>query len=214
MSNTTQSNAANTQPHTEQKIVLASGNKGKLKEFQQLLGQVGFEVLPQSDFDFPEAIEDGLSFVENAIIKARHACQQTGLPAMADDSGLEVDALRGQPGIYSARFAGEDATDADNNQKLLDSLKGLPSQERSARFHCVLVYMRHSEDPTPIICHGQWEGQILQQLSGSNGFGYDPLFYVPELDCASAELSKAEKNKISHRGKAMQALLAQLRQPV
>jgi len=214
MSNTTQSNAANTQPHTEQKIVLASGNKGKLKEFQQLLGQVGFEVLPQSDFDFPEAIEDGLSFVENAIIKARHACQQTGLPAMADDSGLEVDALRGQPGIYSARFAGEDATDADNNQKLLDSLKGLPSQERSARFHCVLVYMRHSEDPTPIICHGQWEGQILQQLSGNNGFGYDPLFYVPELDCASAELSKAEKNKISHRGKAMQALLAQLRQPV
>jgi len=214
MSNTTQSNAANTQPHTEQKIVLASGNKGKLKEFQQLLGQVGFEVLPQSDFDFPEAIEDGLSFVENAIIKARHACQQTGLPALADDSGLEVDALRGQPGIYSARFAGEDATDADNNQKLLDSLKGLPSQERSARFHCVLVYMRHSEDPTPIICHGQWEGQILQQLSGNNGFGYDPLFYVPELDCASAELSKAEKNKISHRGKAMQALLAQLRQPV
>jgi len=214
MPNTTQSNAANTQPHTEQKIVLASGNKGKLKEFQQLLGQVGFEVLPQSDFDFPEATEDGLSFVENAIIKARHACLQTGLPAMADDSGLEVDALRGQPGIYSARFAGEGASDADNNQKLLNSLVGLPSQERSARFHCVLVYMRHSEDPTPIICHGQWEGQILQQLSGSNGFGYDPLFYVPELDCASAELSKAEKNKISHRGKAMQALLAQLRQPV
>jgi len=210
MPNTTQSNAAN----TEQKIVLASGNKGKLKEFQQLLGQVGFEVLPQSDFDFPEATEDGLSFVENAIIKARHACLQTGLPAMADDSGLEVDALRGQPGIYSARFAGEGASDADNNQKLLNSLVGLPSQERSARFHCVLVYMRHSEDPTPIICHGQWEGQILQQLSGSNGFGYDPLFYVPELDCASAELSKAEKNKISHRGKAMQALLAQLRQPV
>jgi len=205
-------NKPKTQPSTAQKIVLASGNKGKLKEFQLLLGQEGFEVLPQSDFDFPEAIEDGLSFVENAIIKARHACRHTGLPAMADDSGLAVDALRGQPGIYSARFAGEGASDADNNQKLLNSLVGLPTQERRARFHCVLVYMRHSEDPTPIICHGQWEGQILQQLSGDNGFGYDPLFYVPELDCASAELSKEQKNKISHRGKAMKVLLAQLSQ--
>jgi len=205
-------NEPKTQPSTAQKIVLASGNKGKLKEFQLLLGQEGFEVLPQSDFDFPEAIEDGLSFVENAIIKARHACRHTGLPAMADDSGLAVDALRGQPGIYSARFAGEGASDADNNQKLLNSLVGLPTQERRARFHCVLVYMRHSEDPTPIICHGQWEGQILQQLSGDNGFGYDPLFYVPELDCASAELSKEQKNKISHRGKAMKVLLAQLSQ--
>jgi len=205
-------NEPKTQPSTAQKIVLASGNKGKLKEFQLLLGQEGFEVLPQSDFDFPEAIEDGLSFVENAIIKARHACRHTGLPAMADDSGLAVDALRGQPGIYSARFAGEGASDADNNQKLLNSLVGLSTQERRARFHCVLVYMRHSEDPTPIICHGQWEGQILQQLSGDNGFGYDPLFYVPELDCASAELSKEQKNKISHRGKAMKVLLAQLSQ--
>lgn len=212
MPNKTQLNDSKPAANTEQKIVLASGNKGKLKEFQQLLGQAGFEVVAQTEFDYPEAVEDGLSFVENAIIKARHACQHTGLPAIADDSGLEVDALQGKPGIYSARFAGEAATDADNNQKLLNSLVGLISSERSARFHCVLVYMRHSEDPTPIICHGQWEGRILQQLSGSNGFGYDPLFYVPELDCASAELSKEEKNKISHRGKAMKALLGQLSQ--
>ena len=197
---------------TQQQLVLASGNPGKLKEFQQLLGGVGFDILPQNQFDYPEAIEDGLSFVENAIIKARHACQHTGLPALADDSGLEVDALNGQPGIYSARFAGPDATDADNNQKLLNSLVGLLSTERSARFHCVLVYMRHAQDPTPIICHGSWEGQILQQLSGGNGFGYDPLFFVPEQDCAAAELDKQTKNKISHRGRAMRQLLVQLNQ--
>lgn len=184
-------------------IVLASGNKGKLKEFNQILGELGVDVLPQSEFQVPDADETGLSFVENAILKARHACQLTGLPALADDSGLEVDALNGAPGIYSARFAGAGATDADNNQKLLQQLEGKPAAERSARFRCVLVFMRHAEDPTPLICQGSWEGQILEQPSGDNGFGYDPLFLVPELNKASAELAPEQKNKLSHRGKAV-----------
>ncbi len=195
-----------------QRIVLASGNRGKLQEFQSLLADVGFDVVPQSEFDVPDADETGLSFVENAIIKARHACQLTGLPAIADDSGLEVDALLGKPGIYSSRFAGVDGEDKDaaNNQKLLNSLEGLSQSERSARFQCVLVFMRHADDPTPLICQGSWEGLILHQAAGEGGFGYDPLFFVPEKNCASAELDKAEKNSISHRGKAMQQLLALL----
>ncbi|MCV6609710.1 MAG: XTP/dITP diphosphatase [Amphritea sp.] len=184
-------------------IVLASGNKGKLKELNQILGELGVDVLPQSEFQVPDADETGLSFVENAILKARHACQLTGLPALADDSGLEVDALNGAPGIYSARFAGAGATDADNNQKLLQQLEGKPAAERSARFRCVLVFMRHAEDPTPLICQGSWEGQILEQPSGDNGFGYDPLFLVPELNKASAELAPEQKNQLSHRGKAV-----------
>ena len=197
---------------SQQRVVLASGNAGKLREFQTLLTDVGFEVVPQSEFQVPDADETGLSFVENAILKARHACQLTGLPAIADDSGLEVDALQGKPGIYSSRFAGVEGADKDaaNNQKLLNSLEGLAQAERTARFQCVLVYMRHAEDPTPIICQGSWEGLILHQAAGSGGFGYDPLFYVPEKDCASAELDKAEKNAISHRGKAMQQLLEKL----
>lgn len=192
-----------------QRVVLASGNRGKLKEFQYLLSSVGFEVLPQSEFDVCDADETGLSFVENAIIKARHACQLTGLPAIADDSGLEVDALLGKPGIYSSRFAGVDGDDKDaaNNQKLLNSLEGLSQGERTARFQCVLVYMRHAEDPTPLICQASWEGLILHQAAGEGGFGYDPLFFVPEKNCASAQLDKADKNAISHRGKAMQKLL-------
>lgn len=192
-----------------QRVVLASGNRGKLKEFQYLLSSVGFEVLPQSEFDVCDADETGLSFVENAIIKARHACQLTGLPAIADDSGLEVDALLGKPGIYSSRFAGVDGDDKDaaNNQKLLNSLEGLSQSERTARFQCVLVYMRHAEDPTPLICQASWEGLILHQAAGEGGFGYDPLFFVPEKNCASAQLDKADKNAISHRGKAMQKLL-------
>lgn len=195
-----------------QRVVLASGNRGKLQEFQSLLTDVGFDVVPQSEFDVPDADETGLSFVENAIIKARHACQLTGLPAIADDSGLEVDALLGKPGIYSSRFAGVDGEDKDaaNNQKLLNSLEGLSQSERSARFQCVLVYMRHADDPTPLICQGSWEGFILHQAAGEGGFGYDPLFFVPEKNCASGELDKAEKNSISHRGKAMQQLLALL----
>ncbi|MBN3562343.1 RdgB/HAM1 family non-canonical purine NTP pyrophosphatase [Aliamphritea spongicola] len=189
-----------------QKIVLASGNQGKLREFNQVLGELGVEVVPQSEFNVEDAEETGLSFVENAIIKARHACEITGLPALADDSGLEVDALLGAPGIYSARFAGPGATDADNNQKLLQQL-AVRDEPRTARFRCVLVYMRHAKDPTPLICQGSWEGEILRKPSGDNGFGYDPLFYIPELDKASAQLAPAEKNSLSHRGKAVRQLI-------
>lgn len=195
-----------------QKIVLASGNAGKLREFQQLLSGCGFEVLPQSDFNLSNADETGTTFVENAIIKARHACQQTGLPAIADDSGIEVDALNGRPGVYSARYAGESANDESNNQKLLQELNGVPADKRTARYHAVLAYMRHADDPTPILCHGIWEGAILTEARGQGGFGYDPLFFVPTHNCASAELDKAEKNRISHRGKAMQELLQKISQ--
>ena len=190
-----------------QKVVLASGNKGKLKEFQELLRDCGFEVLPQSDFNVPEAEETGLSFVENAIIKARNAAQHTGLPSIADDSGIEVDALNGQPGIYSARFAGPQNNDADNNHKLLEQLTSTEKSQRSARFQCLLIFMRHAEDPVPLICQGTWEGEILFEAQGENGFGYDPLFYVKEKDCSSAELPPEVKNKISHRGQAIAALL-------
>ena len=193
-----------------QKIVLASGNAGKLREFQQLLSGCGFEVIPQSDFNLANAEETGTTFVENAIIKARHACRQTGLPAIADDSGIEVDALNGRPGVYSARYAGEDANDEKNNEKLLLELKNVPIEKRTARYHAVLAYMRHADDPTPILCHGTWEGIILTEPRGENGFGYDPLFFVPSHNCASAELDKAEKNRISHRGKAMQELLRKI----
>jgi len=203
-------NAAADQSKAPQQVVLASGNPGKLKEFKQLLSGCGLKVLPQSDFDTPEAEENGLSFVENAILKARNACTHTGLPAIADDSGLAVDALGGAPGIHSARYAGPGATDADNNRKLLKALEGLPEEQRGARFWCLLVYLRHPEDPTPIICQGSWEGRILTEARGNNGFGYDPLFFVPEESCCSAELSKEQKNRLSHRGKAMAALLQRL----
>ncbi len=192
------------------KIVLASGNKGKLREFQDLLGGCGFEVVPQSEFFSENAEETGLTFVENAILKARYACAKTGLPALADDSGIEVDALNGRPGIYSARYAGDGANDEKNNQKLLLELNDIPVKQRTARYHAVLAFMRHAEDPTPILCHGVWEGVILSEPRGVGGFGYDPLFFVPTHNCASAELSKDEKNRISHRGKAMQELLQKL----
>lgn len=203
-------NPSITTQKTLQKIVLASGNAGKLKEFQRLLQGHSFKVLPQSDFDTPDVEESGLSFVENAILKARNACAHTGLPAIADDSGLAVDALKGAPGIYSARYAGPGANDADNNQKLLQALKDIPGEQRTARFICLLVFMRHEEDPTPIICQGSWEGRILHEARGENGFGYDPLFFVPTKNCCSAELPKDEKNAISHRGMAMAKLLAAL----
>ena len=193
-----------------QQIVIATGNAGKLKEFNQLLKGLGFSAVAQSEFAVPEADETGLTFVENAILKARNAARHTGLPAIADDSGLEVDALKGAPGIYSSRFAGADANDSDNNQKLLQELDGLSDAERSARFQCVLVFMRHADDPTPIICQGSWEGRILTQPSGENGFGYDPLFWVPEQQCSSAELTPQVKNLISHRGQAMGMLLERL----
>ncbi len=193
-----------------EKIVLASGNKGKLKEFQQIFSQRDINVLPQALFRIEDAEETGLSFVENAIIKARHAAKISGLPCLADDSGLEVDALRGRPGIYSARFAGPDASDTDNNSKLLQLMSAIPLAERSARFHCVLVLMRHAEDPTPLIFHGQWQGHILQEAVGENGFGYDPLFFATEQQCAAAELAAEIKNTVSHRAKAVQQLIAAL----
>lgn len=190
------------------RLVLASGNKGKLAELQQMLGEQ-VAVLPQSEFLSVEAEETGLTFIENAILKARHAARASGLPALADDSGLAVDALGGAPGIYSARYAG-DAGDAANNSKLLEALRDVPDAERSARFICVLALLRHADDPTPIICLGEWHGRILHSPSGDQGFGYDPLFWVPETNCASAELPAAQKNRLSHRGKAMAQLRKQL----
>ncbi|MBU2985034.1 RdgB/HAM1 family non-canonical purine NTP pyrophosphatase [Saccharophagus degradans] len=194
-----------------QKVILASGNAGKLREFQRILAEFDLDVTPQSDYNVPDAEETGLTFVENAILKARNACAHTGFAAISDDSGIEVDALNGQPGIYSARFSGPGATDAKNNALLLEKLEGLPEAERTARYQCVLVYMRHATDPTPIICQGAWEGTILTAPRGEGGFGYDPLFWVPSHQCASAELPAEVKNSISHRAIAMQALLAQIR---
>ncbi|MGI2023195.1 RdgB/HAM1 family non-canonical purine NTP pyrophosphatase [Shewanella glacialipiscicola] len=190
-----------------QQIVLASGNKGKLAEFDQMLASYGVTVLPQSKFNVSEVAETGTTFVENAIIKARHAAEITGLAAIADDSGLEVDLLQGAPGIYSARYAGENAKDQDNVLKLLETLKDKPAP-RSARFQCVLVYMRHAKDPTPIICQASWEGQIDVSQRGENGHGYDPIFIPENFQCSAAELSSNEKNTLSHRGKALVQLIA------
>lgn len=196
---------------SKQKIVLASNNAGKVREINQLLSNENFEIVPQKEFNISDADETGLTFVENAILKARHACKHSGLPAIADDSGLEVDALKGAPGIYSARFSGEDGNDQLNNEKLLNDLKDVAADERSARFQCVMVYMEHENDPTPIICQGAWEGSILSEPQGENGFGYDPLFYVPEEDCSSAQLKPEVKNAMSHRGKALACLTEKLR---
>ncbi|MEC4728232.1 RdgB/HAM1 family non-canonical purine NTP pyrophosphatase [Shewanella sp. D64] len=189
------------------KFVLASGNKGKLKEFSEIFSQYGVEVFPQSQFNVVEVPETGTTFVENAIIKARHAAQVTGMPAIADDSGLEVDILNGVPGIYSARYAGEGAGEAENYTKLLDALKD-NKDGRTARFQCVLVYMRHAKDPTPIIAQASWEGHIGFEANGLNGHGYDPIFIPTEHTCSAAELSSEEKNRLSHRGKAMEILIA------
>jgi XTP/dITP diphosphohydrolase len=193
------------------KLVLASSNPGKLREINQMLAGLGMEVLSRSEFDVPDADETGLSFVENAILKARHAAALTGLPAIADDSGLEVDALKGAPGIYSARYAGIGASDAENVQKLLAELKDVPEAERTARFQCLMVFMAHAEDPTPLICQGSWEGRILFAPQGENGFGYDPVFWVPGEQCSSAELAPELKNRLSHRGQALQKLLEALK---
>lgn len=194
------------------KIVLASGNAGKLKEFSQLLQDFGTDIVPQSDFDIIEAEETGLTFVENAIIKARHACEQTGLPAIADDSGLEVDALHGEPGIYSARYAGPDATDQKNLQALLSALVNIPAHHRTARYQCVIVFMRHAKDPTPLICQASWHGSILQTPKGDGGFGYDPIFWVKQHQCTAAELNPEQKHAISHRGKAISQFIHQFQQ--
>jgi XTP/dITP diphosphohydrolase len=194
------------------RVVLASNNKGKVRELSELLAGLHFEVLPQAQFNVSDADETGLTFVENAIIKARHAARLTGLPTIADDSGIEVDALNGAPGIYSARYAGKGATDADNNRKLLEALRDVPDRERTARYQCVIVYLRHALDPTPIICQGTWEGSILREPRGHGGFGYDPLFWVPTHGCSGGELEPAEKNRISHRGQALRKLLDALRE--
>jgi len=189
------------------KIVLASGNKGKLREFAQLFAPMNIEVIPQSEFNVPEAEETGLTFVENAIIKARNACEHTGLPAIADDSGIEVDYLLGAPGIYSARYAGSDASDNDNLNALLSALTGVPDKERVARYQCLLVMMRHSKDPTPMICQADWQGHILTEEAGDGGFGYDPIFWVSETNCSAAELTSEQKHAISHRGKAIRQFI-------
>lgn len=191
-------------------IVLASNNPGKVREFNALLAGHHREVVPQSQFNVPDVEETGLSFVENAIIKARNAALHTGLPAIADDSGIEVDALNGAPGIYSARYAGKGANDQANLEKLLLDLAGVPEAERTARFQCLMVYMRHANDPTPLICQGTWEGRILFAPRGTQGFGYDPVFFVPTHDCASAELPPEVKNALSHRGQALRKLVAAL----
>jgi len=191
--------------------VIASGNKGKLAEFSELFKSFSINVLPQHEFEVPDVEETGLSFIENAIIKARNAAAHTGLPSIADDSGLEVDALQGRPGIYSARFSrdecGDSASDQTNNQKLLRLLDGVQSENRAARFACALAFMRHAKDPTPVVCCGYWRGRILAAPQGDNGFGYDPLFYIDEYQCTSAELPAQQKNSVSHRAIAMQKLL-------
>jgi XTP/dITP diphosphohydrolase len=192
-------------------IVLATGNPGKVREINELLADHDMEVMPQSAFGVPEAEETGLSFVENALIKARNAALHAGLPAIADDSGLEVDALQGAPGIYSSRYAGAGASDRDNLEKLLAELAALPDERRTARFQCLMVHLRHHLDPTPLICQGTWEGHILFAARGSNGFGYDPIFYVPSHDCSSAELPPEIKNRLSHRGQALRRLVASIR---
>ncbi len=189
------------------RIVLASGNKGKLKELEKILHHKEVKFIPQGELNVSDADETGLSFVENAIIKARHACEITHLPAVSDDSGIEVDFLKGRPGIYSARYAGLDSNDERNNQRLLDAMKDVSEPQRTARFQCVIVYMRYATDPMPLICQGTWEGRILYEVTGENGFGYDFIFHVPTHNCASSELQPAIKNQLSHRGQALRKLL-------
>jgi XTP/dITP diphosphohydrolase len=197
--------------HYHHELVLASGNAGKLKELSMMLRSLHWTVRPQSDWAIAEAVEDGLSFIENALIKARHAARFTGLPALGDDSGLVVDALQGQPGIYSARYAGPDADDSANNLKLLQSLQDVPMTERTAHFYCAMALVRHAEDPAPLIATGKWPGSILDNARGKGGFGYDPLFWVADLQCSSAELEPSVKNRVSHRGRALAELAAQMK---
>ena len=192
-----------------QRIVLASNNKGKLKEFNELLSTIGFAVHPQSEFNVPESPEPFHTFVENALTKARHAARQTGLPALADDSGVCVNALNGAPGVYSARYAGEPKSDARNNEKVIDDLAAFA--DKSAYYYCVLVYVRHAEDPQPIIADGCWAGEISSEARGEGGFGYDPYFLIPSLGKHVAELPPEEKNRLSHRGQALRALVEKLK---
>lgn len=196
-------------------VVLATGNQGKLKEMTDILQPYGWDVKVQSEFFTTEAEESGLTFIENAILKARYASRQTGLPAIADDSGIEVSALKGRPGIYSARYSqdlhGDLANDETNLQKLIVELEGLPPEQRQASYYCAMVYLEHAEDPTPVIGLGRWYGEILTEKRGDGGFGYDPIFWVEEMHKTAAELPKAQKNQMSHRGQALNALVMQLR---
>lgn len=195
---------------SEHHWVLASNNAGKIAEFNRLLDPWGIEVSAQKDLGVASPEETATTFVENALIKARHAARISGLPALADDSGLAVDALEGAPGVYSARYAGEPSDDDANNRKLLEALAGVPEAERTARFHCVLVLMRSPDDPIPMICHGQWPGRIAREPAGGGGFGYDPLFFVPAEGCTAAELPTEHKADLSHRGRAMAELRGRL----
>jgi XTP/dITP diphosphohydrolase len=192
-----------------QRLILASNNAGKLKEFAQLLAPIGFELHPQGEFDVPEAEEPFGTFVENALQKARHAARLTGLPALADDSGVCVNALGGAPGVYSARYAGEPKSDARNSEKLIQDLAA--HEDKSAYYYCVLVYVRHADDPQPVIADGVWRGQIVADARGAGGFGYDPHFLLPELGKTAAELASGEKNAVSHRGQALRALVEKLK---
>ena len=194
-----------------QKLVIASGNKGKLRELSALLEPLDYQVHTQAEFNVPDVPETGTTFVENAIIKARHAAELTGLAAVADDSSIEVDALDGAPGVYSARFSAPDATDEKNNALLIEKLRNVPEEQRTARYRAVIVYMRHAKDPSPIICEGSWEGHIVLEPRGEGGFGYDPYFFVPTHGCTSAELSAEQKNAISHRGQALAELVNKLK---
>jgi XTP/dITP diphosphohydrolase len=191
-------------------IVLASGNAGKLAEVHAVLAPLGVTLRSQAEFGVPQACETGATFVENALIKARNAARHTGFPALADDSGLIVAALDGAPGVRSARFAGPHARDADNLNLLLEKLAGVPDERRDAYFYCVLVLLAHAEDPLPLICEGRWEGRILTEPRGQGGFGYDPVFSIPELDATAAELTAEDKNRLSHRGQALHTLAARL----
>lgn len=192
-------------------LVLASDNRGKLKELSSMLTPLGWTVRSQGEWKIVGAEEDGLSFIENALIKARHAARYSGLQALADDSGLLVDALSGMPGIYSSRYAGADADDKANNQKLLRALRGVAGPDRAAHFYCAMVFVRHAEDPAPLISTGKWPGRIMEQPRGKGGFGYDPLFWVPGNECSSAELPPEVKNSLSHRRQALTALTAQMK---
>lgn len=192
------------------RLVIASNNRGKIAELTELLAPLGMQPVAQGELGVSEAEEPAVTFVENALLKARHAARSTGLPALADDSGLAIDALGGQPGVRSARYAGDQASDRDNIDALLAAMAKVPEGQRGAQFHCVLVYLRHADDPTPIICHGRWPGAILTAPAGDAGFGYDPVFWVPEHDCSAAELSRADKSRISHRGRALRLLTQQL----
>ncbi|WP_340611171.1 XTP/dITP diphosphatase [Xenorhabdus bharatensis] len=194
-----------------QKVVLATGNAGKVRELADLLAGFGLDIVAQTELGVDSADETGLTFIENAIIKARHAAAVTGLPAIADDSGLSVNALGGAPGIYSARYAGADASDQDNLEKLLEAMSDVPDDQRQAQFNCVLVYLRHAEDPTPLVFHGRWAGFITRKPAGNGGFGYDPVFFAPEFDCTAAELSREQKSAVSHRGQALKMLLEAMR---